>query len=134
MRRTAVVAGMILLCVGAAAAQYQPTWRIQHYELEYEILPSDHIYRGTATLSLENISDRGQTTLPLGLYRLQDVEGVEDTLGRPLEFVADVVKAPDWPGFQAVTRCGGGRRDGEATGAARWADAWLPRVDALYQG
>lgn len=103
MRRTAVVAGMILLCVGAAAAQYQPTWRIQHYELEYEILPSDHIYRGTATLSLENISDRGQTTLPLGLYRLQDVEGVEDTLGRPLEFVADVVKAPDWPGFQAVT-------------------------------
>jgi len=103
MRRAAVIAGMILVYTATAGAQYQPTWRIQHYELEYEILPSDHIYRGAATLSLENISGRKQTTLPLALYRLQDVEGVEDVPGRPLQFAADVVKAPDWLGFQAVT-------------------------------
>jgi aminopeptidase N len=102
MRRATIMAGMILLSAAGTRAQYQPTWRIQHYELEYEILPSAHIYRGTATLSLENVSGRKQAALLLALYRLQDVEGVEEEAGRPCEFVATVVKAPDWLGFQAV--------------------------------
>jgi Peptidase family M1 domain len=102
MRRAAATAGMVLLWAVGAVAAYQPIWRIQHYELEYEILPGAHIYRGQATLSVENVSDRDQTTLPLALYRLQDVEGVEDAAGQPCPFVAEVVKAPDRLGFQAV--------------------------------
>jgi aminopeptidase N len=103
MRRIALAAGLLLVHAAASFGQYQPSWRLRHYDLDYQILPAEHLYRGTATLRLENVSGRPQGTVPLALYRLQHVDLVDDLHGAPLRFTAPVVTAPDWPEFQAVS-------------------------------
>lgn len=95
------LAGIALLGARVAVGQYEPVWQPRHCDLEYEIVPSDRLYRGTTTLSLENVSKRGERVVSLALYRLQNVEGVEDTTGTALPFTARVVEAPDWRGFRA---------------------------------
>jgi len=99
--RTILLAGLALLSARAAVGQYEPVWQPRHCDLEYDSLPSDRLYRGTATLSLENVSKHGERVVSLALYRLQDVESVEDATGTSLPFTASVVKAPDWLGYQA---------------------------------
>jgi len=103
MKETALIVGLTLLCAGVASAQYRATWRLRHCDLDYELVPSEQVYRGAATLVLENVSGRGQRSVPLALYRLQDVDGVEDARGSAVRFEAAVVKAPDWLGFQALS-------------------------------
>jgi hypothetical protein len=103
MRETLLTMAVALLCSSVSSAQYSPTWRLRHYDLDYEILPGERVYRGAATLTLENVSGRTQKSVPLALYRLQDAEAVEDGDGSPLRFTAAVVKAPDWLGFQALS-------------------------------
>ena len=67
MRRIALAAGLLLVHAAASFGQYQPSWRLRHYDLDYQILPAEHLYRGTATLRLENVSGRPQGTVPLAL-------------------------------------------------------------------
>jgi hypothetical protein len=86
MRNRASIIGVILLCADVVSAQYQATWRIRHYDLEYEILPGERVYRGTAALSLENVSGRGQRSVP---PRAESRIGIVD---------AEAAPTPAWRG------------------------------------
>jgi len=67
MRNTLLTRAVALICSSVASAPYSPTWRIRHYHLDYEILPGEGVYRGAATLSLENASTQVQRSVPLAL-------------------------------------------------------------------
>ena len=60
--------------------------------------------RATATLTIENVSERATHEVPFILGRLMRVEGVTGADGRSLDLDQDVVSFSDWPTYQ-VNHC-----------------------------
>ncbi len=73
---------------------------VSHYALRYRLFPKERRLEAETRMTVTNLSGAVQAELPFLLYRLLDVESVQDGAGRSLEFSSAIVKDTDEPTLQ----------------------------------
>ncbi|MBO1272483.1 hypothetical protein J3L11_12600 [Shewanella sp. 4t3-1-2LB] len=71
-----------------------------HYQMNYQINIKQEDINASAVITLQNISDKPATHIPLELYRLLHVDSVTDIAQTPLSFSQQVLVDETWPAMQ----------------------------------
>ena len=92
---------LLILCMGTATegtAAELPV--VSHYALRYRLFPKERRLEAEARMTVKNLAGAAQIELPFLLYRLLEVESVQDAAGWPLAFSSAIVKDTDEPMLQ----------------------------------
>jgi hypothetical protein len=97
--RIVIALALPLLLAATAAAEGVEQPVVSHYSLRLQLFPKEHRLEARAWMTVENATSETQAEVPFLLYRLLEVQGVEDSQG-DLDFSQEVVKDADNPTLQ----------------------------------